>query len=111
MDLVSRDGSRRKGYGSLWWALDELDTLADVALEASVTSLEQLLLVCVGAWDDVDGLLDTVWAELDWNGEELAASLLLDLGSALDTWKVDKGRLDDARLALGSLDELLGEAG
>jgi hypothetical protein len=38
---------------------DELDTLGDVALEIRVASLEELLLVFVGAADDIDGLLST----------------------------------------------------
>ena len=40
--------------------LDELDTLGDVALEALVAGLEQLLLVVVCAADNVDRLLGTV---------------------------------------------------
>jgi hypothetical protein len=40
--------------------MDEFDALGDVALEAIVTSLEKLLLVIVGAADDVNRLLGTV---------------------------------------------------
>ena len=39
---------------------DELDTLADVALQALVAGLEKLLLVLVCAADDIDGLFGTV---------------------------------------------------
>ena len=39
---------------------DELDTLADVALQTLVAGLEKLLLVLVCAADDVDSLFGTV---------------------------------------------------
>jgi hypothetical protein len=39
--------------------LGKLNTLADIALEAIVASLEQLLLVVIGATDDVNRLLRT----------------------------------------------------
>jgi len=56
----------RFGNGhSLWrWVLDELDTLADVTLEASIACLEQLLLVRVGLADNVLGLLGSVGLDL-----------------------------------------------
>ena len=41
-------------------SLGELDTLADVALEAGVASLEELLLVVVGGGDSVVGLGGTI---------------------------------------------------
>ena len=41
-------------------ALDEFDTLGNVALEAFVASLEELLLMVVGTADDVDGLFGAV---------------------------------------------------
>jgi len=54
-------GSQFGKCHSLWrWVLDELDTLADVTLEASIASLEELLLVCVGLADNVLGLLGAV---------------------------------------------------
>lgn len=46
---------------SLWWgALDELNTLANVATKALVALDEKLLLVFVCTADDVDGLLGTL---------------------------------------------------
>ena len=100
------------GWFSLcWWALNEFDTFADVALEAGVACLEQLLLVVIGACDDVVDLLCSILAKLDRGGEELAASLLLDLLTTSDTWKVDESWLDDAGLALSGLDDFLREAG
>jgi hypothetical protein len=49
-------------------------------------------------------LLDTVGAELDVGGEVLDALVLVE-------GRVDEGGLDDVLLALGSLEERLGEAG
>lgn len=83
--------------------LGELDTLADVALEVGQAGVEQLLLVLGDLADGVD-LLDTVGAELDVGGEVLDALVLVE-------GRVDKGGLDDVLLALGSLEERLGEAG
>lgn len=40
-------------------ALDKLDALGDVALEAIIGDLEKLLLVVIGAADNVNGLLST----------------------------------------------------
>lgn len=51
-----RKGGEHWDNSLLRRVLDELDTLDNVALEAGVASLEKLLLVFVGAWDDVDGL-------------------------------------------------------
>lgn len=45
--------------------LDKFDALGDVALEAVIASLEELLLVVVGAADDVDSLLSTAWLFLN----------------------------------------------
>lgn len=39
--------------------MDKFNALGDVALEPVVTGLEELLLVVVGAADDVNGLLGT----------------------------------------------------
>lgn len=64
---------------------DELDALADVALQAVVAGLEKLLLLVVGAADNVDGLLGTVGAKLDGHGEELKTGGLGDSISALNT--------------------------
>ena len=44
--------------------LGELNTLGDVALEALVASLEELLLGGVGRADHVVGLLDTIRAQI-----------------------------------------------
>jgi hypothetical protein len=44
----------------LRWALDELDALGDVAAQALVSSLKQLLLVVVCRCNDVVGLLGAV---------------------------------------------------
>lgn len=89
---------------------NEVDALLDVALEAGVAGLEELLLVIVDRADGVVSLLGTLRAELDRDGEVLKASGLLDGLTARDTGKVDEGRLDNAALALVSLEELLGEA-
>jgi hypothetical protein len=89
---------------------DELDTLGDVALEALVASLEELLLVLVGRANGVVGLLCALRAELDGNGEVVEASLLGDGITTGDTREVDESGLNNAGLALVSLEELLGEA-
>jgi len=89
---------------------DELDTLGDVALEALVASLEELLLVLVGRTNGVVGLLCALRAKLDRDGEVVKASLLGDSITTGDTGKVDESGLNDASLALVSLEELLGEA-
>ena len=89
---------------------DEFDALADVALQAIVAGLEKLLLLVIGAADNVDGLLGTVDTKLDRHGEELKTSGLGDGISALNTREVDVAGLYDALLALGGLDDLLGEA-
>ena len=90
--------------------LGELNTLGNVALEAGVASLEKLLLSSVGRSDNVLSLLDTILAELDGDGEVVEASLLSDGVATGDTRDVDERRLDDAGLALGGLDDLLGKA-
>lgn len=83
--------------------LDPLNTLGDVLLEVRQACIEQLLLVLGDLANGVD-LLDTVGAELDVGGEELAALVLVER-------RVDKGGLDDVLLALSSLEQRLGEAG
>lgn len=40
--------------------MDEVDTFGDVALETGVGSFEQLLLVLIGAADNVDNILYTI---------------------------------------------------
>jgi hypothetical protein len=82
--------------------LDPLNTLLDVLGEVSRAGLEQLLLVVGDLANGVD-LLDTVGAELDVGREVLAALVLEERG-------VDEGRLDDVLLALGGLEQRLGEA-
>lgn len=90
--------------------LDELDTLADVTTKAFVALGQELLLVVVGGGNDVDGLLGTLGAELNGDGEEVTASLLLDGVTAVDTGKVDECGLANGRFALNSLEHVLGEA-
>jgi len=94
-----------------WWANDELYALCNVTGEALIASLEQLLLVVIGSRDNVEDLLDTFWVKLGWDGEEVAASELLNLGTTLDAWEVDESWLDNTRLSLGSSNNLLGESG
>jgi len=100
------------GYHSLFGrrVLGELDALGDVALQAVVASLEQLLLVVVGAADNVNGLLRTAGAKLDGHGEEVGAGGLCDGIATLNTGEVDKTGLDEALLALGGPDDLVGES-
>jgi hypothetical protein len=113
---------------SLWGrVLDEFDTLGDVALKDIVASREKLLLVFVGAADDIDGLFSTAglwlcqcmiktsrkessYAKLDGNGEEVGSSDLCNGIAARHTGKIDKAGLDDALLALEGLDDLLRKA-
>lgn len=89
---------------------NEFNALLDVALKVLVASLEELLLGVVGLGDNVDGLLGTVGAKLDRNGEEVHTSGLHNGLTALNTGQVDERGLDDALLALGGLEQLLGEA-
>lgn len=62
--VLSTVSSRQLGCNNVFLlrrrVLDELNTLGDVALEAVVAGLKQLLLVVVRAADNVDGLLGTV---------------------------------------------------
>lgn len=88
---------------NLWVLLDPLNTLLDVLGEVSDAGVEELLLVVGDLANGVD-LLNTVGAELDVGGEVLAALVL-------EERRVDKGGLDDVLLALGSLEERLGETG
>jgi hypothetical protein len=110
---------------------DELDALADVALQAVVAGLEKLLLCIVGAANDINGLLGTsglsrelailrtqagikdfvsTYTKLNGDGEEVKTSGLGDGISTLNTREVDVAGLDNTLLALGGLDDLLGEA-
>lgn len=100
------------GYHSLFGRgiLGELNALGDVALQAVVASLEQLLLVLVGAADNVNSLLGSAGAKLDGNGEELGAGSLSNSITTLDTREVDEAGLDEALLALGGPDDLVGES-
>lgn len=50
------------------------------------------------------------YAELDGDGEELAASLLSNSSAAGDTGEIDEAGLNKALLALDGLEDLLGEA-
>ncbi len=88
---------------NLWVLLDPLNTLLDVLGEVSDAGVEELLLVFCDLANGVD-LLDTVGAELNVGGEVVAALVL-------EQRRVDEGRLNDVLLALGSLEERLGETG
>jgi len=88
---------------NLWVGLDPLNTLLDVTGEVSDARVEELLLVFGDLADGVD-LLNTVGTELDV-GREVVTTLILEQR------RVDKGGLDDVLLALGSLEQGLGEAG
>jgi hypothetical protein len=90
--------------------LGELDTLRDVTLKAVIASLEELLLVVVGAADNIDRLLGTAGAKLNRNGKEVGAGGLSDGITTSDTRQVDEAGLDNALLALGGPDYLLGES-
>jgi hypothetical protein len=104
----------------------KVDALLDVALQARNRRLEQLLLLLGDVAEDVDGLLGAVgleacqsvsngnderktYAKLDGDGEEVDASLGLDLLAAGDAGEVDVAGLDEALGALEGLEELLGE--
>lgn len=83
--------------------LDKVNTLLDVALELANADVDKALLVGSDVADLVD-LLDTVGAELDVGGEEVNTLVLEERG-------LNEGRLNNALLALGGLEERLGEAG
>lgn len=82
--------------------LDEVNTLLDVLLKVTKAGLKEALLVGGDVADRVD-LLSTVGAELDLGGEEVDTLVLVERG-------LDEGGLDDTLLALGGLEEGLGEA-
>jgi hypothetical protein len=82
--------------------LDPLNTLLDVLAEVSQAGVEELLLIGGDLANGVDPL-DTVGAELDVGCKVLAALVLVERG-------VDEGGLDDVLLALGGLEQALGEA-
>jgi hypothetical protein len=110
---------------SLLRLLNKVNTLLDVALKVLVAGLKELLLLVVCLADNINGLLGTVglfkvsdssknvqsftYAELNRDGEEIDASGLLNSITTLNTGQVDEAGLDDALLALGSLQKLLGE--
>lgn len=83
--------------------LDKGNTLGNVLLEIAQAGLDELLLVGVDLANGVD-LLNTVGAELDVGAEELDALVLVQ-------GRLDKGRLNDALLAVGSAEESIGHAG
>lgn len=86
------------------------NTLLDVALEALNSSRKQLLLVVVQRGERVLGLLGTVGAELNGDGEELKTT---DGGlDGVTAWdgEVNKGWLDDVLLAGSGAEDLLSEA-
>ena len=51
------------------------------------------------------------YAELDWHGEEVAASFLCNFIAARNTREIDECRLYDAFFSLCRLYETFGEAG
>lgn len=83
--------------------LGKLDTLLNVALEVLEADVEELLLVVGDLADGVD-LLNTVGAKLDLRGEKVNTLVLVQ-------GRVDVSGLNDTLLALGGLEERLGETG
>jgi hypothetical protein len=108
--------------------VDEADALGNVALETLNALGQKALLLLGDALQRVDGLLSTVGlckvsqfnisrhsgfsthAELNGNGEEVSAGLLGDSLTSGNTGKVDVAGLDEAGLALGGTEDLLGES-
>lgn len=112
----------------------KFDTLLDVALEALDSLGQETLLLLGNALQGVDGLFGTVGlersgqsftirghgfceeglelthAELNGDGEEIAASLLGDSLTTGNTRQVDVAGLYETLLASSSLENLLGEA-
>lgn len=86
----------------LWVLLGKLNTLVDVLREIAQANIEELLLV-VGDLADGVNLLNTVGAKLDVGGEVFAATVLVQR-------RVNESGLDNVLLALGSLEQALGEA-
>jgi hypothetical protein len=107
-ECMSIESQREDSLGGR--VVHKVDTLGDVGLETIIAGLKQLLLVLVRAADNVNGLLGTAGAKLDGHREEVRAGGLGDSVTALDTGEVDEAGLDDALLALGGLDDLLGES-
>lgn len=90
--------------------MGEGNTLLNVTLEALNSSLKEGLLVVVQRGERVLGLLGTVGAKLNGNGEELkTADGGLD-GVTTGDGKVDKSWLNDVLLAGSSAEDLLSEA-
>lgn len=77
-------------------------TLLDVLLQAIKRGLEELLLV-LGELANLEDLLNTVGAKLNTGGEELNTLILVERA-------VNESGFDNALLALGSLEQGLGEA-
>jgi hypothetical protein len=90
--------------------MGKLDTLLDVALEALDSLGQETLLLLGNALQGVDGLLGTVGAELNGDGEEIAASLLSNSLTTGNTGQVDVAGLYEALLASSGLENLLCEA-
>lgn len=87
---------------NLWVLLGKVNTLLDVLGQIAQADIKELLLVVGDLADGVD-LLNTVGAELNVGGEEVAALVLVE-------GRVDESGLDDVLDALSSLEEGLGEA-
>lgn len=94
--------SSSKSQNHLRVGLDEVNTLLDVLLEVTEGGLDETLLVLVDGANLVD-LLNTVGAELDLGGEEVNTLVLEERA-------LNEGGLDDALLAVGGLEEGVGEA-
>jgi len=60
---------------------------------------------------DFDRVRCRTYAELDWDGEEVAAGFLCNFIAARNTWKIDECRLYDAFFSFYRLHETFGEAG
>lgn len=78
-------------------------TFRDVLLQVREAVVQKLLLMTGNLADGVD-LLDAIRSELDLGREEID-TLVFVQGA------VDEGRFDDALLALGGLQQALGEPG
>ena len=83
--------------------MHEVNTLRNVALKAVDAGIQQRLFFVRDVAEDVDRILDAVGTELNWDGEEVGASLLSNCGTAGDTREVNETRLDKALLALDRL--------
>ena len=119
----------------LWWgALNEVDSLLDISLEALCASLEEFLLLLGDACEDVDGFLgtsrlyiqvskiqkiekceiterdSTTYSKFNGRREEVDTGFLGDSITARNTGQVDERRFDDSLLTLDSFEHGFGES-